>query len=494
MTSRPCQMTMIFKENHVMKGREMAQETAREEAIKHSILANEDLLPAKQTWNWYNIFAFWMSDVHSAGGYVFAGTLFSLGLAGWQVFASLILGIIIVQILANIIGVPSQKYAVPFPVISRMTYGVFGSNIPALIRGIIAIVWYGIQTYLASAALMICVLYYFPSLEAYANDDIGGLSTLGWGCFIAMWTLQTALFLCQMEAIRRFIDWAGPAVYAAMFVLMAMIVAEAGWENISFSLSEHELSAGDALWQMVIAVALVVSYFAGPTLNYGDFSRYTKSLHEMRWGNFWGLPVNFVLFSIIAVVTISGTPVVFGKMIVDPIEVMGHLDNQIAALILGLTLLIATVGVNIVANFVSAAFDISNIFPKYITWRRGGMVAAVASVLIMPWNLFSSPEVIHYTVDLLAAFIGPVYGIMIVDFYFVKRRIVKVADLYSVDSKAAYWYTHGVNYRAVAALVPAGICSVAASLTETAWGLANFTFFIGAILSACFYAALSRRH
>lgn len=461
--------------------------------MRESVLANEDLLPAKQTWNWYNIFAFWMSDVHSAGGYVFAGTLFSLGLAGWQVFASLILGILIIQFLANIIGVPSQRYAVPFPVISRMTYGVLGSNIPALIRGVIAIVWYGIQTYLASAALVICVLYYFPELQPLAQDSHFGLSTLGWYCFITMWLLQTALFLCQMEAIRKFTDFAGPAVYVVMFILMGMIVYKAGWDNISFSLSEKELSVGETVWQMVLGIALVVSYFAGPTLNYGDFSRYTKSLKEMRRGNFWGLPVNFVLFSLIAVITISGTPAVFGQMIIDPIQVMGHLDNKIVALLLGLTLLIATVGVNIVANFVSAAFDISNIFPKYISWRRGGLIAAIVSVLLMPWNLFSSPEVIHYTVDMLAAFIGPVYGIMIIDYYFVKRGVVHVSDLYSIDPKGHYWYRHGVNYRAVAALIPAGICSIGATVVETSWGLSNFTFFIGAICSALCYTLIERR-
>ena len=168
--------------------------------IPQSILANKDLIPSQQTWSWYNIFAFWMSDVHSAGGYIFAGTLFSLGLAGWQVFISLIAGILIILVLANIIGVPSQKFAIPFPVISRMTYGVFGSNIPALIRGIIAIVWYGIQTYLASAALMVVVLYEFPSLISYHESSYFGLSPLGWGCFLVMWLLQTALFLCRMEA------------------------------------------------------------------------------------------------------------------------------------------------------------------------------------------------------------------------------------------------------------------------------------------------------
>ena len=403
------------------------------QAITESVLANKDLLPSKQTWNWYNIFAFWMSDVHSAGGYIFAGTLFSLGLAGWQVFVSLIVGIVIIQGLANIIGVPSQKLAVPFPVISRMTYGVFGANIPALIRGGIAVVWYGIQTYLASAALMIVVRYEWPDLVSLTHDNILGLSTLGWYCFAAMWVLQTALFLCNMEAIRRFMDWAGPIVYIAMLVLMVLIVREAAWENISFSLTEKEMGVSETIWTMIVGAALVVSYFCGPTLNFGDFSRYAKSPSQMKRGNFWGLPVNFV------------------------------------------------------ANFVSAAFDISNIFPKYISWRTGGLVASVLSVALLPWNLFSSPEVIHVTVDVLAALIGPVYGILIIDYYYIKRRHVVVHDLYSTSREGSYWYRHGVNWKAVAALIPAGIASVAAMMLDSGSGIGNFTFFIGAFIAAGVY-------
>lgn len=272
-----------------------------------------------------------------------------------------------------------------------------------------------------------------------------------------MWVLQTALFLCNMEAIRRFMDWAGPIVYIAMLVLMVLIVREAAWENISFSLTEKEMCVSETIWTMIVGAALVVSYFCGPTLNFGDFSRYAKSPSQMKRGNFWGLPVNFVFFSLIAVVTISGTPVVFGELIVDPIEVMGKLDNKTAVLILGLTMLIATVGVNIVANFVSAAFDISNISPKYISWRTGGLVASVLSVALLPWNLFSSPEVIHVTVDVLAALIGPVYGILIIDYYYIKRRHVVVHDLYSTSREGSYWYRHGVNWKAVAALIPAGV-------------------------------------
>lgn len=213
-------------------------------------------------------------------------------------FVSLIAGILIILVLANIIGAPSQKYAIPFPVISRMTYGVFGSNIPALIRGIIAIVWYGIQTYLASAALMVVVLYEFPILISYHENSYFGLSLLGWVCFLFMWLLQTAL-LCRMEAIRRFMDWAGPLVYLAMLGLMVLIVGRAGWENISFTLSETEMSVSQTAWTMLLGAALVVSYFAGPTLNFGDFSRYAKSASDMKKGNFGDcLLIFFFLFDL----------------------------------------------------------------------------------------------------------------------------------------------------------------------------------------------------
>ena len=462
------------------------------EACRGSSLANEDLLPARQTWNWYNIFAFWMSDVHSVGGYVFAGTLFSLGLSGWQVFASLIIGILIVQVLANWIGVASQRTAVPFPVMSRMTFGVLGANIPALIRGLVAVVWYGIQTYLASAALMVVVLYAEPEMKAYVTNSIWGLSTLGWICFLTMWALQTALFLCSMETIRRFIDWAGPAVYAVMVLLMIYIIAEAGWDNISFTLTDKEMTAGEVFWKIVVGVSLIVSYFSGPTLNFGDFSRYAKSVKDMRRGNFWGLPVNFVFFSTIAVVTISGTPAVFGEMLIDPIAVMSHLDSKWVALLLGFTLLTATVGVNIVANFVSASFDISNVFPKLITWRTGGLIAAVVCIVMLPWNLFRSPEVIHYTIDALAGFVGPIYGIMVTDYYLVKRCRVDVKALFSMSPEGPYWYGCGVNLRAVAAMAPAGLLSVAAILAPEEWGISNFSFFIGSVTAAVAYRVIMR--
>ncbi|MCA5919918.1 NCS1 family nucleobase:cation symporter-1 [Pectobacterium brasiliense] len=457
-------------------------------------LCNEDLAPTRtQTWSWYNIFSFWMSDVHSMGGYVVAASFFALGLASWQVLLCLLVGICIVQVCANLVAKPSQMSGVPYAVICRQAFGVFGANIPAVIRGLIAFAWYGIQTYLAAHALMLVLLKFYPALSPLTQSHWLGLSTLGWICFGIMWFLQALVFWHGMNAIKRFIDFAGPAVYVVMTALAIWIVYQTGWENISFTLTSKTLTTSEQLWQMLTATALVVSYFSGPLLNFGDFSRYGKSMQEIRRGNRWGLPFNFLLFSIITVVIVSGTQSLFGRMITDPIETVSHIDSGFAVALGVLTMIIATIGINIVANFVSSAFDFSNCSPQRISFRTGGMIAAVGSVLLTPWNLFNSPELIHYTLDVLGAFIGPLFGILLMDFYVIKGGKVYVDDLFDATPKGKYWYRNGFNPNAIMALIPAVTIGLIITFTPQWRDAANFSWFIGAFLAAGCYRYLARR-
>lgn len=446
-------------------------------------LTNDDLAPLKkQTWGTYNFFAFWMSDVHSVGGYVTAGSLFALGLSSWQVLVALLAGIMIVQFFTNLVAKPSQVTSAPYPVICRTTFGVLGANIPAIIRGLIAVAWYGIQTFLASSAFLLIVLKFFPQLAPYADvKQYGfvGLSALGWLGFMVMWVLQAIVFWTGMDSIRKFIDWAGPAVYVVMIMLAIWLIAKAGWSNIDLNLGGVKYSGMAVIPVMINAVALVVSYFSGPMLNFGDFSRYGKDYKAVKKGNFWGLPVNFLGFSLLTVVCIAATLPVFGKLITDPVDMVSHIDNTFAVVLGALTFMIATVGINIVANFVSPAFDFSNVAPKLISWRMGGMIAAVGSIFITPWNLFNNPHVIHYTLDVLGSFIGPLFGILIADFYLVKKQRVIVDDLYTMDRKGAYWYSHGYNPKAIMALIPSAIIPILCVLIPSLGGLANFTWFIG---------------
>jgi NCS1 family nucleobase:cation symporter-1 len=469
-------------------------------------LANEDLAPLKkQSWNSYNIFAFWMSDVHSVGGYVTAGSLFALGLASWQVLVALLVGIVIVMVFTNLVAKPSQVTGVPYPVINRAIFGVLGANVPAIIRGLIAVAWYGVQTFLASEALIIIFLKFLPDSAAlYDVEQYGflGLSALGWICYAILWVAQAAVFWNGMETIRRFIDFAGPAVYVVMIVLAVYLVTQAGWENVSLDLSSGEpLDFWTTVSVMLGAIALVVSYFSGPMLNFGDFSRYGKSFVAVKRGNLLGLPLNFLFFSLLTVITASATVPVFGRLITDPIETVREIDTPFAILLGGLTFVIATVGINIVANFISPAFDFSNVAPQKISWRMGGMIAAVGSVVLTPWNWYGNADAIFYSLGILGALIGPLFGILIAGYYVVAKQRVWVDQLFSMKRTGRYWYTGGFNPNAIWATVIAGVPAVGSvvipkllldlGLTEVnATWVGNYSWFLGCGLGFLAFWAL----
>ncbi|MET7400953.1 NCS1 family nucleobase:cation symporter-1 [Dactylosporangium sp. NPDC005572] len=463
-------------------------------------LTNEDLAPLKeQKWGAYNIFAFWMSDVHSVGGYVTAGSLFALGLTSWQVLVALVVGITIVYFFCNLVARPSQVTGVPYPVINRVAFGVLGANVPAVIRGGIAVAWYGIQTYLASAALDVVVLKLWPGLAPYADvDQYGflGLPLLGWCSYALLWVLQAAVFWTGMETIRKFIDFCGPAVYVVMIVLAGYLIYKAGWSQIDLSLGEVKYSGWDALPVMLGAIALVVSYFSGPMLNFGDFSRYGRSFKAVRTGNLLGLPVNFLAFSILVVVTSSLTIPVFGELITDPVTTVARIDSTFAIVLGALTFTIATIGINIVANFISPAFDFSNVSPQRISWRAGGMIAAVGSVLITPWNLYNNPDVIHYTLETLGAFIGPLFGVLIADYYLIRKQTVDVDAMFTTDPQGRYFYRKGYHPPAIIATAAGAVIAVVPVLWTGGPGMhttAQYSWFIGMALGFLVYLGLIRR-
>ncbi|WP_342801100.1 NCS1 family nucleobase:cation symporter-1 [Nocardia sp. No.11] len=461
-------------------------------------LTNEDLAPLRtQNWGTYNIFAFWMSDVHSVGGYVTAGSLFALGLASWQVLAALLIGITIVYFFCNLVAKPSQVTGVPYPVICRSAFGVLGANIPAIIRGLIAVAWYGIQTFLASAALDVVLVKLFPGLAPYAvTADYGflGLSLLGWGSYLLLWVVQACVFWRGMDSIRKFIDFCGPAVYVVMFVLCGYLIAKAGWGAIDLNLGEVTYTGWASVPVMLGAIALVVSYFSGPMLNFGDFSRYGKSFQAVKTGNLLGLPVNFLVFSLLVVITASLTVPVYGELITDPVATVAKIDSTFAIVLGALTFTIATIGINIVANFISPAFDFSNVSPQRISWRAGGMIAAVGSVLITPWNLYNNPDVIHYTLEVLGAFIGPLFGVLICDYYLVRKQKVIVDDLFTMSEQGTYWYHKGYHPAAVVATAVGALVAVFPVLANSLPGMhtaAQYSWFIGCGLGFLAYYALT---
>jgi NCS1 family nucleobase:cation symporter-1 len=266
--------------------------------------------------------------------------------------------------------------------------------------------------------------------------------------------------------------------------------------NIDLNLSDVELSGGKLFWTFLAAIATVVAYFSGPMLNFGDFSRYAKNFKQVKRGNLLGLPINFVLFSLLTVLTAAATIPVYGELITDPIVTVQKYDNTAIILLGGATFVIATIGINIVANFISPAFDFSHVNPQKISWRTGGMIAAVGSVLVTPWNWYANDDAIFWTLGLLGALIGPLFGILIADYYLIRNQKIIVDDLYTLDPTGTYWYTKGYNPSAVKAVILSGVISLASVIIpkfmDNTW-VPKYSWFFGMFAGLIIYTILARK-
>ncbi|MFF7370872.1 NCS1 family nucleobase:cation symporter-1 [Streptomyces tricolor] len=456
-------------------------------------LVNEDLAPARQrNWKVFDLFAMWMSDVHNLGNYTFAAGLLVLGMNVWQVFTSLLVGFVLIYFGMNRMGRIGQRHGVPFPVVSRISFGVWGANIPALIRAVIAIMWYGIQTYLASVAVNVMLLAAWPGLESLTRPSFLGLDALGWISFVSLWLLQALIISRGMESVRKFQDFCGPAIWLVMIALAVWVLAKAHW-SISLTSTPHPVPAGEQWRQWFGAIGLILATYGTLMLNFCDFSRFAPDDRTVRRGNFWGLPINSTAFVVVSVIVTAGSLEAFGQAITDPAELVAKVGDTWVLVIAALTFAIATMGVNIVANFVSPAYDLANVWPQKITFKVGGMISTVAALVVTPWNLFSNPTVVNYFLGGLGAFLGPLFGVIMVDYYWVKRGRIDVDALFDARPGTPYHYRGGVNPKALWAFLPAAAVAAVLALVHSFSDVSPYSWFIGTALAAGLYAALCRR-
>ncbi|MBD2840154.1 NCS1 family nucleobase:cation symporter-1 [Pseudomonas sp. JM0905a] len=457
-------------------------------------LYSADLAPTKaqgRSWGRYSLFALWTNDVHNIANYSFAIGLFALGMSGAQILAAFALGALLIYGLMNLSGYMGQKTGLPYPVMCRISFGIHGAQIPALIRAVIAIAWFGIQTYLASVVLRVLLTAVFPSLAAYDQDSLLGLSTLGWITFLGIWCVQLVIFAYGMEMVRRYESFAGP-------VILLTFAALAGWmyqrSGFSITWSTGEGYTGSTMWLKVLgAAALWVSLYGTMILNFCDFTRNCPDRRTISVGNFWGLPVNMLGFALIAVVLAGAQFSIDGKLVKSPTEIVASIPDTLGLVLACLAFLIVTVAVNIMANFVAPAYVLTNLAPRVLNFRRAGLLSATIAVLILPWHLYNSPGVIVYFLGGLGALLGPLYGIMIVDYYLLRRGRVNLPELYSESRQGAYHYHRGVNPRALAAFVPAALISTLLALLPAFESLSAFSWFFGAGLAGLIYCAIADR-
>ena len=227
-------------------------------------------------------------------------------------------------------------------------------------------------------------------------------------------------------------------------------------------------------------------------LNFCDFSRFAPSRKAVWFGNFWGLPDNFTAFSVVSVLVTAGSISVFGSAITDPVLIVAKIPNTFVLIVGALTFAVATIGINIVANFVSPAYDLANVAPKYITFKRGGLIAALGALVVLPWNIYSNPVAINYFLGGLAAFLGPLFGIIIVDYYLTRRQQVDLDAMYQAGPESPYWYQGGLNMRAVVAFVVGAAIAAVLALVPMFGTIAPFSWFIGVAISGVLYWILMR--
>lgn len=458
-------------------------------------LHNRDLAPTRlegRRWGGYSIFALWTNDVHNIANYSFAMGLFALGLGGWQILVSLAIGAALVYFFMNLSGYMGQKTGVPFPVMSRIAFGIHGAQIPALIRAVIAIAWFGIQTYLASVVLRVLLTAVWPQVAAYDHDSLLGLSSLGWLCFVAIWLVQLVILAYGMEMVRRYEGFAGPVILLTVASLAAWMFfkndARIAW-SVSDPLTGYEMwrniFAGGALWLAIYGTLV---------LNFCDFARSSPCRKTIRVGNFWGLPVNILVFAVITVVLCGAQFQINGQVIDSPTQIVATIPST-PFLVLGcLAFLIVTVAVNIMANFVAPAFVLSNLAPRHLNFRRAGLISATVAVLILPWNLYNSPLVIVYFLSGLGALLGPLYGVIMSDYWLLRKGRVNVPELYSEHPSGAYHYSRGINLRALAAFTPAALLAIVLALVPHFHSVAPFSWLIGAATAATLYLLIAPRN
>jgi len=458
-----------------------------------SRIFNVELAPetATGTWKTWNLITWWMSGWHSLGGYTMAVGLFILGLSGWQIILGFAIGIILLYVANNLSGVAGQRVKVPFPVFARASFGIYGSNIPAILRAIVAIAWYGIQTYLASAVMMALVIRIFPTMETLTTTSFVGLSMLGWICFLTLSAAQLIVLSRGMEAVRRLTDFAGPAIWVVMLVLALWMLSRAGW-HVDFHYRRE--NAGDGgLFGMASVIFIVVAYLAGPILNFADFSRNAPDEAMVRRGNGWGLLLNGTAFGAVSIIIALAAVKVYGDALRDPIALMTDIDSFTVLLIAMLAVGIATAGINIILNFVAPVYDIINVWPRHFTFRRAGVVVALLSVVITPWNLFSNPIIVNQFIGGVGALMGPLYGIIIADYYLVRNQTIDSNALFDDRPQGKYYYRNGYNPSAIIALVVAGLFTIGMSIIPAFNPYAPFAWPVGVAISAIAYCWLSNK-
>ena len=413
-----------------------------------SRLWNADLAPttpAQRTWTTYHIAALWIGMSVVITTYTLASGLMAQGMSWWQAMVTILLGNVIVLIPMILNAHAGTKYGVSFPVLCRASFGVRGANIPAVLRAVVACGWFGIQTWIGALAL--------DQLVTAVWSGWSGLEAHTAVAFAAFWGIQVAIILKGTEGIKALETWSAPLLLGGGALLLFWAVRNGGGLGRILEESQRLRTGSDNFWKIFpAALTANVGYWATLSLNIPDFTRYARDQRSQMLGQALGLPATMTAFAFIGVAVTSATIVIFGQPVWDPVVLVTKIGGTGVIVFATLVVVAAQLTTNMAANVVSPSNDFSNLSPRRISYLAGGLITAVIGVVMMPWKLYSDAAAYIFTWLLgYSSLMGAIGGILIVDYWIVRKQRIEVDDLFSEEG--VYRYRNGVNPRAVAALV-----------------------------------------
>src|SRR5437868_290127 len=474
-----------------------------------SHLYNADLAPVpagRRKWRVGSFAALWISMSACIPTYMLASSLIGGGMNWSQAIITIFLGNLIVVIPMILNAHAGTRYGIPFPVFCRASFGTRGANIPALMRAFVACGWFGIQTWIGGNAIYKIMSVFAPSLAGGSTSNFLGITFVQFLCFMFFWGINMLVVYKGIDCIRWLLNIKAPLLIALGLTLLWWAYRNAGGFGPILAQPSAfvpgQPKAGQFFSFFVPALTGMIGFWATLSLNIPDFSRYAVSQRDQIVGQALGLPLTMALYSFIGVAVTSATAIIYGQTIWDPVDVLTHFTNPIVLVVAMLALCIATLATNIAANVVSPANDFSHVAPQKISFRTGGLITGILGVLIMPWKLVADPSGYIFTWLVgYSALLGPIGGIMIADYFVLRRRRLNVNALYRHDDE--YRYTNGFSIVALVALLAAILPNLpgflvtvklidAGSVPAFFVTLYSYAWFVGFGIAFCLYIALRK--
>jgi NCS1 family nucleobase:cation symporter-1 len=443
-------------------------------------LYNEDLAPIaieKRNWGWLSYSMIWMGMVHNIVSYELAGSLIGMGMSVWQALGAVLLSnlALIAAICLNSVG--GAKYGLPFPVLIRASFGYKGAHVPVLIRAFVAIFWFAVQAYAGSKAVGAVLSVVYPKWITLGQYSFLGMGVNDWIAFGAFWLLHAWVISHGMERVRRFEMWAGPLVIVLALGLVFWAVNIAHGLGPLFSIPS-KIHGGEFWNSFFLSVTGMIGVLATLVLNIPDLTRFSRSQKDQVIGQAIGLPVMMTIFAFMSIMITADTIIAFGKPITDPVQLLLQFrDHPLIVLLGAFALLIATLSVNVVANVVSPAYDLINLVPRKLNFVKAGIISILIGVLFAPWLWFNNANTIYSIVGAIGGTLGPVSGIMIVDYFLIRRGQYDLNSFFVKDGQ--YAYRNGWNPQAFLAMGIGVIVALIGLVVPSLQTLYTYNWFLG---------------